>query len=68
LAGKFGRIYIETIKYPTDETDWFLDVFDVVQELPNPKFEIPFDENAEFQGNRDDLYEYTEEMWHRPKE
>ncbi len=65
---KFGRIYIETIKYPTDETDWFLDVFDVVQELPNPKFEIPFDENAEFQGNRDDLYEYTEEMWHRPKE
>ena len=64
---KFERIYIETIKYPTDEVEPWWDVFDVVEELPNPKVEIPFDEDAEFQGNRDDLYEYTEEMWYRPK-
>ena len=45
---KFGRIYIETIKYPTDEREPWWDVFDVVEELPNPKFEIPFDHEATF--------------------
>jgi len=60
---KFGRIYIETIKYPTDEVEPWWDVFDVVEELPNPKFEIPFDDDAEFQGNRSDLTLYNEEMW-----
>jgi len=33
---KFGRIYIETIKYPTDEQEPWWDVFDVVEELCNP--------------------------------
>jgi uncharacterized protein (DUF433 family) len=60
---KFGRIYIRTIRYPTDEEEPSLDVFDVVEELPNPKFEIPFDDEAVFTGNRDDLYEFTKEMW-----
>ena len=64
---KFEHIYIETIKYPTDEVEPWWDVFDVVEELPNPKIEIPFDESAEYHGNRDDLYEFHEEMWHRPK-
>jgi uncharacterized protein (DUF433 family) len=65
---KFGSIYIETIKYPTDETEWFLDVFDVVEELPNPRFDIPFDADAAFTGNPDGLAEFNVEMWHRPKE
>ena len=65
---KFDRIYIQTIKYPTDETDWFLDVFEVVQELPNPRFEILFDLDATFTGSLDDLIEYNVEMWHRPKD
>ena len=65
---KFDRIYIQTIKYPTDEVEPWWDVFDVVKELPNPKVEIPFDENAKFQGNLDDLSEFNVEMWHRPKD
>ena len=60
---KVGSIYIETIKYPTDETEWFLDVFDVVQELATPKFTIPFDMDAAFTGNPDDLAEFNVEMW-----
>ena len=64
---KFGRIYIQTIRYPTDEEEPWFDVFDVVGELPNPKFEIPFDQEAVFTGNRDDLYEYNAEMWSRPE-
>ena len=40
-------------------------MFDVVEKLPNPKFEIPFDLEAAFSGNRDDLYEYNPEMWNR---
>jgi hypothetical protein len=60
---KFGRIYIETVKYPTDVVEPWWDVFDVIEELPNPKFEIPFDEDAVFAGNREDLYEYTADMW-----
>ena len=44
---KFGRIYIETIRYPTDAEEPWWDVFDVVEELPNCRFEIPFDQDAE---------------------
>jgi hypothetical protein len=64
---KFGRIYIETIRYPTDEEEAWWDVFDVVEELPNPKFDIPFDHEAGFTGNRHDLYEFNAEMWSRPE-
>jgi uncharacterized protein (DUF433 family) len=64
---KFGRIYIETIKYPTDEREPWWDVFDVVEEVPNPRFEIPFDHEAAFFGNRNDLCEYDCKMWSRPK-
>ena len=61
---KFGHIYIDTIKYPTDEVEPWWDVFDVVEELPNPPFEIPFVEgDPEFQGDPDDLTLYDEEMW-----
>ena len=64
---KMGRIYIETIKYPTDEKEPWWDVFDVVEELPDPKFEIPLDHDATFFGNRSDLHEYDAKMWSRPK-
>lgn len=60
---KFGRTYIQTIKYPTDEQDPWWDVFDVVEELPNPKFEIPFDMEASFAGKPADLVEHNVEMW-----
>ncbi len=42
-----------------------VDVFDVVELLPICRFEIPFDDEAVFAGNRDDLYEYNPEMWSR---
>jgi uncharacterized protein (DUF433 family) len=64
---KFGRIYIQTIKYPTDEDEPWWDVFDVVEELKNLKFEIPFNHDALFTGNREDLYEYNAEMWNLPQ-
>ena len=41
-------------------------MFDVVEELPNRRFEIPFGSDAVFTGNRDDLYEHAEEMWSKP--
>ena len=63
---KFGRIYIETIKYPTDETELFWDVFEVLEELATSKFEIPFDMEAAFAGTPDDLFEYEAEMWKMP--
>jgi hypothetical protein len=62
---KFGRIYIETIRYPTDEKEPWWDVFDVVELLPVCRFEIPFDQEAVFAGNQDDLYEHNPEMWRR---
>ncbi len=62
---KFGRIYIETIKYPTDQSEPWWDVFDVVEELPNPKFDIPFDMEASFVGSTDDLVEHNVEMWRK---
>src|ERR1035438_7975882 len=43
---KFGRIYIEKIKHPVDESEF--DVFRVLEELADPKVEIPFDEDAPF--------------------
>jgi hypothetical protein len=50
---KFGRIYIETIKYPTDVVEPWWDVFDVVDELRGCKFGITFDAAAAFTGNRE---------------
>ncbi len=47
----------------TNRSNIFL--FDVVEELPNPKIEIPFDGNPIFDGNPDDLNEFKEEMWKR---
>jgi hypothetical protein len=41
-------------------------MFSVVDELPGCRFEIPFDAKAAFTGNREDLYEHAEEMWHKP--
>jgi hypothetical protein len=45
------------------------DVFDVVEELPDPKFEIPFEREpdpfqpkAVFTGNPEDLSEFEAEM------
>lgn len=57
---KFGRIYIEEIKHPIDEE--YFDVFRVVRQLLDPKFEIPF-EAVPFQGRVEDLDEYSREMW-----
>ena len=64
---KIDFIYIERICYPTDEGEPWWDVFDVVEELPQCRFEIPFDADAVFTGNRDDLFEFHSEMWSRPK-
>ncbi len=64
---KFDRIYIQTIKYPTDEDEPWWDIFFVVEDLPNPKFEIPFDAEAAFTGNLDDLTEHNAEMWRQVK-
>jgi|SRR5208283_5154251 len=63
---KLGRIFVQTIRYPTDELEPWWDVFDVVKQLPVCKFEIPFDLEAAFCGNRDDLFEFHPEMWSRP--
>jgi uncharacterized protein (DUF433 family) len=60
---KFDRVFIETIRYPTDEEEPWWDVYDVVDELTCPKFEIPFDREATFAGQRHDLYEHAAEMW-----
>jgi hypothetical protein len=37
-----------------------------VEELPNPKFEIPFEPQAAFIGNPDDFTEFEAEMPTRP--
>jgi hypothetical protein len=58
---KLGRIYIQTIKYPTDEPRF--DVFFPVSNLDDPKFEIPFDEGGVFRGQVSDLIEFNPEMW-----
>ena len=58
---KFDRIFVEDIKHPVDEN--YFDVFRPVRELPTPKFEIPFDVWARFDGNVEDLQEHDHEMW-----
>ena len=63
---QFGRIFLDTIHYPADEPNFGLDVFDVVEELPDPKFEIPFERGAVFSGNPEDLGEFEMQMWSRP--
>jgi hypothetical protein len=65
---KFGNIFIETIKYPTDEDEPWWDVFFVAEELEATKFEIPFDPHATFQGDPSDLDEFQAEMWLRSSE
>ena len=64
---KMGRIFIETIRYPTDESEPWWDVFDVAVELPDCKIDIPFDDGAAFAGERNDLLEFAAEMWGRPE-
>jgi hypothetical protein len=60
---KFDRVFVEEIKHPVDEA--YYDVFRPVRELASPKFEIPFDAWARFDGNVDDLSEHDHEMWSR---
>jgi len=60
---KFSRIYVEEIKHPVDELVY--DVFRVVRERTDPKFEIPFDIKALFWGRVKDLSEHSPEMWSR---
>jgi hypothetical protein len=43
-------------------------VFFVVEELETPKFQIPFDRAASFQGDPSDLDEFESEMWLRSGE
>jgi hypothetical protein len=67
---KFDRIYLESIKYPADEG--FFDVFRVLDELPNPKFEIPFPADAfrpdaTFTGDAADLIEFEAKLWAKRK-
>jgi hypothetical protein len=54
---KFERIYLQRLPYPTDADamDLMLDYFEPVEELPNCRFEIPFSDDAVFDGNPDDL-------------
>lgn len=61
LAGEDGYVFIETIKHPVDEN--FFDVFRVVRELPDSKFEIPFDTNAIWDGDTKVLNEHNLELW-----
>jgi hypothetical protein len=58
---KFDAVFVEKIPHPADEP--LFDVFRVVEELPPPKFEIPFDQEAVFKGNLADLTEFDDEMW-----
>jgi len=60
---KLANVFIRMIKYPTDEAEPWWDVFDVIEELPGSKFEIPFDKKARFMGHLADLREFDEEMW-----
>ena len=58
---KFEQIFVEDIKHPVDEN--YFDVFRVLRVLTDPKFEIPFDVWARFDGNVNDLSEYDHELW-----
>lgn len=64
---KFDNIFVERIKYPTDESETWWDVFNPVEELPDCRFEIPFDGHAVFAGDPDDLTEHDKEMWHKAR-
>jgi hypothetical protein len=57
---KFGRIFIEKIKHPVDEPHY--DAFRPLKELPQPRFEIPFNVRARFRGNQDALMEYDKRV------
>jgi hypothetical protein len=58
---KFDQIFVEEIQHPVDEECF--DVFRVVCELTDPKFEIPIDTKATFAGKVEDLCEHDHEMW-----
>jgi len=58
---KFGRVFIEKIKHPVDEPEF--DVFRVLEELADPKFEIPFDDGATFTGDPEALREFQAQVW-----
>lgn len=60
---KFDQVFIEEIKHPVDET--YYDVFRPVRELEEPKFDIPLDVHARFEGDAEDLTKYDTEMWSR---
>lgn len=60
---KFHQVFVEDIKHPVDES--YFDVFRPVRVLATPKFEIPFDVSARFDGSVDDFAEYEHEMWSR---
>jgi uncharacterized protein (DUF433 family) len=60
---KLGHVFIDTLRYPTDEDEPWWDTFNVVEEVPYPPVEIPFDEEAEFHGNPELLTVYDEEVW-----
>jgi hypothetical protein len=58
---KFGRIYIEKIKHPVDEPRF--DVFRVMEELGDPKFQIPFNIRAKFRAAPQALVEFNDLVW-----
>jgi hypothetical protein len=58
---KVGRVYIQKIKHPVDEAQF--DVFRVLEELPNPKVEIPLRKGAKFRGSLETLLEFNEKVW-----
>jgi hypothetical protein len=58
---KFGCVLIEKIKHPVDEAEF--DVFRVLEELADPKFQIPFDEDATFTGDPEVLTEFNQRVW-----
>ena len=64
---KMGFVYVAEINYPTDSFEPWWDVFDVVEELSDPRFEIPFDADAVFDGDPEILNEFNAEMWAKPK-
>jgi len=58
---KFDRICIQKLKHPVDELGF--DVFRVLAELAEPKFEIPFRKNAKFNGNPEELIQLNHYTW-----
>jgi hypothetical protein len=63
---KFDQIFVEALQHPADDPP-SIDVFRVVDELQNPKFEIPLipgihDIQTKFTGDLRDLKEFESEM------